>query len=360
MMAPAVKPIPLDTIRIRVKDLRPMAMTASGWREKSIDLPDALHAVHLFRSHGRFKMLHDAKDPRFLKGALAPGSRAVGARIMDLPDGTRLNAGFSLFAKNLRFHDEDTDAHWDVMFENPSGFTYLYGTKKISRARTHKTHIVDEFARVFPKLKRNVLKDLRSEGSIHSIALFTMMKTYMRVGNEIYYKAHGHKGLTTLQKMDIQIEGREVIFNYKAKDGVPIHIRERFPAAYIQKISVLLKPKKPDSFVFSHESGHPLGGKEIKGAIGEYCGKEFFPHIIRSYYADTEVKKFFRMRRTATKQEVFDLLIKIASKLGHKRFDKKENAWVESPKVTVNNYIRPEFVERLHEYYKKESGGGKS
>ena len=64
-----------------------------------------------------------------------------------------------------------------------------------------------------------------------------------------------------------------------------------------------------------------------------------------------EVKKFFRSHRTATKAEVFDLLIKIASKLGHKRYDKKEHEWVESPKVTVNNYIRPEFVERLHRYY---------
>jgi hypothetical protein len=142
--------------------------------------------------------------------------------------------------------------------------------------------------------------------------------------------------------------------------GVPIHIREGFSAAYVRKLSALLKPKSPDAFTFCHASGHPLGGKEVKDAIGEFCGREFFPHIIRSYFADTEVKKFFRTKRTATREEVFDLLIKIASKLGHKRFDKEENAWIESPKVTVNNYIRPEFVERLHKYYEKESEAGKA
>lgn len=326
-------------------------MTASGWREDKRDFPEIAHAAHLFRSHGRFGMLRDAKDARFLKGALGAGGRPVGARIMVLPDGEKLNEGFSLFAKNLRFHDEDTDAHWDVMFENPAGFTYLYTIAKISRAKKHKTHIVDEFARFFPKLKRNVLKDLRSEGSIHAVALYTMMKTYMRVGNEIYFKAHGHKGLTTLQKMDIRIEGNHVTFNYKAKDGVPIHICVSFPETYVRRLAALLKPKRPNTFVFSHASGHPLGGKDIKGAIGEFCGRDFFPHIIRSYFADTEVKKFFRSRRTATRQEVYDLLIMIASKLGHKRYDKKEHTWVESPKVTVNNYIRPEFVERLHRYY---------
>jgi len=241
------------------------------------------------------------------------------------------------------------------MFENPSGFRYLYAVDKIRRAKTHKTHIVDQFARYYPRLKRNVLKDLRSEGCVHSVALFTMMKTYMRVGNEIYYKAHGHKGLTTLQKTDITIRGHNVFFNYRAKDGVPIHICVRFPDVYIKRLASLLALKKPDSFVFSHESGHPMDGTEIKKAIKDYCGREFFPHIIRSYYADTEVKKFFRKHRKATKKEVFDLLIRIAAKLGHMRFKKKEQTWVESPKVTVNNYIRPEFVERLHAYYSRES-----
>lgn len=353
-MTSSSESVPVGTIRIRKKDLRAVALTPSGWRSKEIDLPDAAHAIHLYKSHGRLDLLVNAKDRRFLKGQLAPDGRALGERVAFLPDGRTLNAGFSLFAKSLRFHDEDTDAHWDVMFENPSGFRYLYTVDKVRRAKTRKTHIVDEFARYYPRLKRNVLKDLQAEGRIHSIALFTMMKTYMRVGNEIYYKAHGHKGLTTLQKLDIAIQGRDVMFNYRGKDGVPIHIRERFPEAYVERLARLLALKKPDSFVFSHESGRPLDGKDIKKSIKDFCGREFFPHIIRSYYADTEVKKFFRAHRTATKKEVFDLLIKIAAKLGHKRYKKKKHEWVESPKVTVNNYIRPEFVARLHAYYDRE------
>jgi hypothetical protein len=69
------------------------------------------------------------------------------------------------------------------------------------------------------------------------------------------------------------------------------------------------------------------------------------------------VKKFFRTHRTASKAEVFDLLVRIAAKLGHKRYSKKAHEWIESPKVTVNNYIRPEFVERLHRYYAPDSRG---
>jgi hypothetical protein len=353
-MKKPTKPLPPGTIRLRTRDLVAVMKTPSGWKATEEKFPDALHAVHLYRSHGRFRSLVDARNPNFLKGLRAVDGRALGARIAVLPDGKKLNAAFSLFAKNLRFHDEDTDAHWDVMFENPAGFRYLYEVNKIARSKKHKTHVVDEFARVFPLLKRNVLKALKEgTGDVFPAALLTLMKTYMRVGNEIYYKAHHHKGLTTLQKQNIRIRGNEVVFDYVAKDGVPVKLRVRFPDIYIRMLSERLRSRRSDDFVFSHESDprRPLGGKDIKKAIEVYCGTAFYPHIVRSYYADTEVKKFFNSHRTATKSEVFDLLIKIASKLGHKRYDKKEHEWVESPKVTVNNYIRPEFVERLHRYY---------
>ncbi|MGD0782935.1 MAG: hypothetical protein ABSA30_08770 [Candidatus Aminicenantales bacterium] len=342
------------TTRIRARDLAVVVKSPSGWRISETTIPDAQQAVHLYKSHGRFKTLVDGKSTRFLKGMRSPDGRALGARIAVLPDGKKLNAGFSLFAKNLRFHDEDTDAHWDVMFENPAGFRYLYDVNKIARSKKHKTHVVDEFARVFPLLKRNVLKALREKtDDVYPTALFTLIKTYMRVGNEIYYRAHHHRGLTTLQKQNIRIQGNDVVFDYLAKDGVPVKLRVRFPDVYIRRLSDRLEARKPGEYVFSHESDprRPLDGKDIKKAIKAYCGKAFYPHIVRSYYADTEVKKFFRTHRTATKDEVYGLLIKIASKLGHKRYDKKEHEWVESPKVTVNNYIRPEFVERLHRYY---------
>ena len=346
--------LPPGTIRIRTRDLAAVVKTPSGWKAADEKIPDALHAVHLYKSHGRFKTLVDARNPNFLKGMRAADGRSLGARIALLPDGRKLNAGFSLFAKNLRFHDEDTDAHWDVMFENPAGFRYLYEVNKIARAKRHKTHVVDEFARVYPLLKRNVLKALKENtGDVFPAALLTLMKTYMRVGNEIYYKAHHHKGLTTLQKRNIRILGRDVVFDYVAKDGVPVKLQVRFPEAYIRRLGERLQASKSEDYIFSHEADprRPLDGQDLKKAIKTYCGKGFYPHIVRSYYADTEVKKFFRSHRTATKAEVFDLLIKIASKLGHKRYDKKEHEWVESPKVTVNNYIRPEFVERLHRYY---------
>jgi hypothetical protein len=345
------KPVLLGTIRVRAKDLVAVEKTEGSWRKAGTSFPDLLHAVHLFSSHHRFQHLVDKMNPAFLKGQLSPDGRPQGARIGMLPDGTVLNGAFSLFARHLRFHCEDTDMHWDVMYENPSGFTYLYTKEKIEQHKKRKVHVVDEFSKVYPILKRRVLNKLRTEDNIHPMALYTLMKTYMRVGNDIYYRAHGHKGLTTLQKEDIEIvDSRKVQFDYIAKDGVPVTLTARFPDIYVTRLAKLLDTKKKGSFVFS-ENDHPLHGKDLKKAIERLCGKPFYPHIIRSYYADMKVREFFRAHRKATKQEVQELLIHIAEKLGHKRFDKKSNTWVESPKVTVNNYIRPEYVQRLHSYY---------
>ena len=99
MITPNVS-IPVGTIRIRTKDLATLTRTPSGWRKSEIDLPDAAQAIHLYKSHGRLDLLVDAKDRRFLKGQLAPDGRALGARVLALPGGRKLNAGFSIFAKN--------------------------------------------------------------------------------------------------------------------------------------------------------------------------------------------------------------------------------------------------------------------
>ena len=172
----------------------------------------------------------------------------------------------------------------------------------------------------------------------------------MRIGNEIYFKAHGHKGLTTLKKNDIKIRGSKVIFNYLAKDGVPRLIEQKFPVGYINRLKTSLKKIKKEDFVFaSCKTGHPLGEIQFKKAFKNYCGKEFYPHIVRSHFATSKVKSFLKNKRKATKEEVNSLFLSIAAKLGHKKFVKKEQVWKNNYSVTINHYIQPDLVERVKE-----------
>jgi len=78
-----------------------------------------------------------------------------------------------------------------------------------------------------------------------------------------------------------------------------------------------------------------------------YCGKEFYPHIIRSYYATKKAKEFLRTHKSATKKEIRELFISIAADLGHKRFIKKEHVWKEGYNVTIHHYIQPEVLDTV-------------
>ncbi len=347
------KPVPLESIRIGSKDLHAYRMTKSGWRKARVFLPNALQAVKLFRAHNNFKILVDKKNPKFLKGMLLPDGTTRGARINLLPDGKKIDKAFSLFAEHLTIHDEESNDHWDVLYKNKGGtFSYVYTLEKKAKMRSQKYKEVEAFARYYGKLYENVCKGLRDQQDYLAVPMYTLLKTFMRIGNEIYYKAHKHKGLSTLKKQDISIEGNTVTFSYLGKDGVPLEISQFFPITYIKRLEKMMEGIDSHSFVFTNpQTGHPLGEQQFKKAFEKYCGKEFYPHIVRSYYATKMVKDFLKTHKKASKEEVDHFMLGIASRLGHKKFDKKQGQWKEDYRVTLNNYVQPELAERIKALY---------
>ena len=293
------------------------------------------------------KVLIDTKDPRFLKGQLSDEGREQGTRINILPNGEKLEKAFSLFSPHLRIHDQDSHDHWDVLYQNKGGtWSYVYTLQKRKEHRNRKYKKVVEFAKHYDKLTRNVSKALLDKDDLMALPMFTLLNTYMRVGNEIYYKTHKHKGLTTLKKEDISVKGKNVIFKYIGKDGVPINIDKKFSDKYVKRLSSYLKNVKKGEFVFA-KNGHPLHETEFKHAFLKYCGQEFYPHIVRSYHATSKVKTFLAKNKNFGKNQVEELFMSIAHDLGHKKFDKKKQQWQDHYTVTVNSYIQPELVEMV-------------
>ena len=327
----------------------PYEKTKKSWKKSSKSFPEAALVIELFKAHNNLGALIDAKNPKFLKGQLSPEGKVQGARINVLPNGKELDKAFPLFAPHLTIHDESSNRHWDVIYQNAGGTnSYLYTLEERSRFTRKKYKIVDEFAKHYSKLKRNVYNALKDESDHLALPMYTLLKTYMRIGNEIYYKAHHHKGLVTLTSSNIAIEGNCVLFNYIAKDGVPTNIKSTFPHIYISRLQKILSSAKKSSFIFANnDTGHPLNDEHFKEAFKRYCDREFYPHIVRSYYATRKVWEFLKTHKSPKKDEVRSLFLSIAEKLGHKRFAKKDGVWKESYNVTVNHYIKPELVKRI-------------
>src|SRR3989344_6302931 len=151
------KEVPLGTIRIQVKDLQPYEKTKHSWKRSKKKFPEALEVVKLFKAHKNLNILIDVKKPQFLKGQLSVKGEVQGARINQLPNGKLIDKAFSLFAKELTIHDQDTDDHWDVLFQNKGG-TYAYGytLEKREKNRNLKFQKVWEFEKVYRKLSQAV------------------------------------------------------------------------------------------------------------------------------------------------------------------------------------------------------------
>jgi len=352
-MKEVVKEILVRSLRIG-KDLKIYEKAESGWKiskinkHKNDEFPNAFEVINLFRANGRFPELVDKKDSRFLKGQLSPDGKTQGARINILPNGKKLDGAYSLFSKELTIHDQMTHLHWDVIYKNPNGnFAYHYTLDKKKKAESNKYKSVKEFEKKYPVLERNVLKSLEDRKDYMALPIFTLLKTYMRVGNEIYYKAHKHKGLITLKKSDLRIKGDLVNFKYLGKDGVPQNITKKFPEIYIKNLKSLLLGMKKEDFIFRNQQGNLLNENDFKKAFERYIGEGFYPHIVRSYFATKQTEEFLKRHKKPRKEEVKSFLTYVAEELGHKKFSKKKGCWEDSYSVTIAHYIQPELAEKL-------------
>ncbi len=345
---------PIGTLRVKSKDLYAYEKTKTSWKKSSKTFSELQNVVKLFKANHRFSLLQDKKDPTFLKGQLSVDGQPQGARINVLPNGKVLDKAYSLFSPNLIIHNESSNEHWDVIYQNKGGeYAYCYTLEKRKQYITNKYKKVELFDKCYPTLIKNVTKALKDKKDNLALPMCTLLKTYMRVGNEMYYLAHGHKGLTTLKKKDIHIKGKEVNFSYIGKDGVPLSLTHPFEKEYVFRLQKLLNTKKANDFVFTSEkSTHPLHEQEFKKAFVKYTGKEFYPHIIRSHYATKQVQKFLKNRKKVSKEEVNNLFFSIAKNLGHRRFQKKTNTWQENFTVTIHHYIDPSLVERVQKLQK--------
>ncbi|MBS3083495.1 hypothetical protein J4423_01690 [Candidatus Pacearchaeota archaeon] len=334
------------TIRI-CKDLKTYEYSNNKWKISNKEFPEALNVINLFKTHNHFKDLIDQKNPKFLKGQLYQ-DKVQGARLNILPTGEKLDKAYSILAKNLTIHSENSHDHWDVIYQNPNGkYAYLYTQEKKNKAVRNKYKKVELFEKNYSKIQQSVSKALNDEKDIYALPLYTLLKTYMRVGNEINYKETKHKGLTTLKKQDIKIKDNLVSFNYLAKSGVPMNIEQEFPTSYINRLKEKLNKIKNNEFIFTNNQNKPLKDTDFMKAFQTYCGQSFYPHIVRSFYATTEAKKFLKAHKKAKKEEIKQLFTEIAEKLGHKRFDKKTSEWKDSFTVTIHHYIQPDIVEKI-------------
>lgn len=341
------KKIEEGVVRINSSNLQAYEKTKTGWKKSKKIFPNALRVIKLFKSHNHFSELKDKKNPQFLKGQLSPEGKCQGARINLLPDLRKIDKAYSLFAEDLTIHDETSNSHWDVIYKNPNGkYAYCYTLNKKQKASNEKYNLVHQFEKNYSLIEKSAYNALKKEETM-PLAMIILLKTCMRVGNEMFYKLHKSKGLTTLKKSDISIKGNKIKFKYISKGGVPIETEQEFSEQVIQKLRHKLSQLKENDFIFTGEDKKPLKDTDFEKTFQDYCGIKFYPHIVRSFYATKELEKFLKENKTIDKKELKQLFLDISEKLGHKKFNKKNHQWICSSTVTISHYIDPKIMKKI-------------
>jgi DNA topoisomerase I len=164
---------------------------------------------------------------------------------------------------------------------------YLYHSRwRETQDRKKFDHMID-FARALPRLRRRVLRTLRTgddvdETRVLACAIRLLDVGLFRVGSEEYAKDEGGVGLATVLKDSVRVTDDEIVFDYLAKAGVR-RVQAVQDAPVIDVVAALKRRRGGSDKLLAYRVGrrwHDVRSQQIndylKSLIGEdYTAKDF-------------------------------------------------------------------------------------
>jgi DNA topoisomerase-1 len=184
-----------------------------------------------------------------------------------------------------------------------------------------------EFARVLPKVRRQVKRDLKLPGLPRRKVLAAVVRlletTLVRVGNDEYAKSNHSFGLTTLRDRHAKINGSKVTLEFKGKSGVEHEVDLSDPRlAKIVKACQDLPGQ--ELFQYRDDEGRvkDVGSADVNQYIQDIAGEGFTAKDFRTWagtvlaaMALQEVKTFDSQAQA--KKNVVRAVERVAERLGN-------------------------------------------
>jgi DNA topoisomerase-1 len=185
------------------------------------------------------------------------------------------------------------------------------------------------FARVLPRIRGRVSRDLRRNGLPREKVVATIVRlletTFARVGNEEYARQNRSFGLTTLRDRHVKVTGATVRFLFSGKSGreVQVGVTDRRVARVIKKCEEL-----PGQLLFQYagEDGErrAVTSDDVNEYIREASGEDYTAKDFRTWAATVLAACALRElagfeSEAQAKHNVVAAIDTVAHKLGHTR-----------------------------------------
>jgi len=185
------------------------------------------------------------------------------------------------------------------------------------------------FARVLPRLRARVARDLRRDGLPKEKIVATIVRlletTFARIGNEEYAKQNRSFGLTTLRDRHVDVKGSTVRFLFKGKSGVEVSagVTDRRVARVIKRCEEL-PGQNLFQYVDSDGERRTVTSDDVNAYLRETTGDDFTAKDFRTWSATVLAACALREAagfesETEAKRKVVAAIDGVARKLGHTR-----------------------------------------
>jgi DNA topoisomerase-1 len=230
---------------------------------------------------------------------------------------------------------------WTGVWIAPSAAAHLQATGRDARGRkqyryhanwrqhrdeTKYTRLI-AFAAALPRIRRRTQRDLETSGLTRTKVLAAVVqlleKTLIRVGNEEYARTNGSFGLTTMRDQHVEVDGKQVQFEFTGKSGVQHRVRLEDPrlARVVKRCQDL-----PGQVLFQYLNGdgvrQAIDSADINQYLREICEADFTAKDFRTWagtvLAAMALREFESLGTKAeTKRNVVRAIERVAARLGN-------------------------------------------
>src|SRR5438445_4348790 len=199
------------------------------------------------------------------------------------------------------------------------------------------------FARVLPRIRRRVTRDLRRDSLPREKVVATIVRlletTFARVGNEEYARQNHSFGLTTPRDRPVEVRGATVRFLFKGKSGreVSLGVTDRRVAAVIKRCEEL-PGQRLFQYVDVDGERRTVTSDEVNQYLRDAAGQDVTAKDFRTWAgtllaacALSEMSGF--ESESEAKRNLAAAIASVAHRLGHTRA------------VCRRSYIHPAVIE---------------
>lgn len=192
-------------------------------------------------------------------------------------------------------------------FDKKGRKQYRYHDKWNEVRNLSKFQNLTDFGDVLPQIRKQIERDLSTRGlkkeKVLAAIVDIMLKTQIRIGNDVYAQQNGSYGLTTILNKHVEIKGKKIRFKFKGKSGI-FHDVE-LSDSKLAKIVALCKAE-PQAELFCYRDSdnrlRDVTSQDVNEYIKKVTGASITAKTIRTWSGTTRALSMV-VRKVVTQSE---------------------------------------------------------